>query len=174
MPARYEAAERPKTVASQPASHGQLQPPKKLGVAIFIIDGTGKYQQTERALTNLLVCRPCSGVACGLCRPLGLGLARLMIMAWAHRKAGLRKIAPRGRQNCDGMMRGFGAVLRMPAGFSWGSWPTAGGIRMGQISELFQKGPIRKNRAKAKMRMEIQSQKCINPETRGRAALSNA
>ena len=49
----YEAAERPETVASQPASHRR----RPLEVAIFIIDGTDKYQRTEHALTNLSVGR---------------------------------------------------------------------------------------------------------------------
>ena len=49
--------------------------------------------------------------------------------------------------------RGFGAILRMPAGFSGGSWPTAGG--MGRTSELFQNGPNRKNRAKARIVIEL-------------------
>ena len=75
------AIERPETVASQPASH-QRRP---LEVAIFIVDGTDKYQWTEHALTNLLVCRACSEVACGLYRPLAC------LMAWAHRKAELSK-----------------------------------------------------------------------------------
>ena len=77
----YEAAERPETVASQPASHRR----RPLEVAIFILDGTKKYQWTEHALTNLLVCRSCSEVACGLYRPLAC------IMAWAHRKVELSK-----------------------------------------------------------------------------------
>ena len=46
----------------------------------------------------------------------------------------------------------------MPAGFSGGSWPTAGG--MGRTSELFQNGPNRKNRAKAKMLIQL------DPDTR--------
>ena len=49
--------------------------------------------------------------------------------------------------------RGFGAILRMPAGFSGGSWPTAGG--MGRTSELFQNGPNRKNRAKARTLIQL-------------------
>ena len=49
--------------------------------------------------------------------------------------------------------RGFGAILHMPAGFSGGSWPTAGG--MGRTSELFQNGPNRKNRAKARIVIEL-------------------
>ena len=55
VPACYEAAERPApdTVASQPASHRR----RPLEVAISIADGTKKYQRTEHALTNLLVCR---------------------------------------------------------------------------------------------------------------------
>ena len=87
--ASYEAAEWPKTVDSQPASH-QRSP---LEVAIFIVDGTGKYQWPEHALANLLMCRSCSEVACGLCRPLAC------LMAWAHRKVELYKIVPRGRQS---------------------------------------------------------------------------
>ena len=66
--------------ASQPASHRR----RPLEVAIFIIDGTDKYQRTEHALTNPLVCRSCSEVACGLCRPLAC------LMAWAHRKVEFR------------------------------------------------------------------------------------
>ena len=65
----------------QPASHRR----KPLEVAIFIVDGTNKHQWTEHALTNLLVCRPFSEVACGLYRPLGC------VMAWAHRKVELSK-----------------------------------------------------------------------------------
>ena len=72
----YKAAERPEAVASQPASHRR----RPLEVAIFIIDGTDKYQGTDHALTNLLVCRSCSEVACGLCRPLAC------LMVWTHRK----------------------------------------------------------------------------------------
>ena len=87
--ASYEAAERPKTVASQPVSHRR----RPLEVAIFIIGGTDKYQQTDHALTDLLVCRSCSEVACGVCRPLAC------IMAWAHRKVELSKIVPRGNKN---------------------------------------------------------------------------
>ena len=75
--------------ASQPASHRR----RPLEVANFILDGTEKYQWTEHALTNLLVCRSCSERACGLCRPLAC------LMAWAHRKVELSKIVPRGRQN---------------------------------------------------------------------------
>ena len=78
-----EAAEGPETVASQPASQRR----RSMEVAIFIVDGTDKYQWTAHALTNLLVCRSCSGVACGLYRP----LACIMIMAWAHRKVVLSK-----------------------------------------------------------------------------------
>jgi hypothetical protein len=63
-----------------------------LEVAIFIVDGTKKYQWTDNALTNLLVCRSCSERACGLCKPLAC------LMAWAHRKVKLSKIVPRGRQ----------------------------------------------------------------------------
>ena len=53
----------------------------------MIVDGTNKYQWTEHALTNLLVCRSCSGVACGLYmyRPLAC------VMAWAHRKVEFSK-----------------------------------------------------------------------------------
>ena len=87
----YEAAERPETVASQPASQPASHRRRPLEVAIFIVDGTNKYQWTEHALTNLLVCRSCSEVACGLCRPLAC------LMAWAHRKVELSKIVPRGR-----------------------------------------------------------------------------
>ena len=79
----YEATERPKTVASQPASHRR----RPLEVAISIADGTNKYQWTEQchALTNLLVCRSCSEVACGLYRTLAC------LMVWAHRKVELSK-----------------------------------------------------------------------------------
>ena len=79
VPACYEAAERTETVAS----HRR----RPLEVAIFIVDGTNKYQWTEHALTNRLVCRSCSEVAmaCGLYRPLAC------LMAWAHRKVELRK-----------------------------------------------------------------------------------
>ena len=77
----YEAAERPETVVSQPATHRR----RPLEVAILIVDGTNKYQWTEHALTNLLVCRSCSEVACGLYRPLAC------VMAWAHRKVELSK-----------------------------------------------------------------------------------
>ena len=48
----YEAAERPETVASQPASQRR----RPLEVAIFIVDATKRYQWTEHALANLLVC----------------------------------------------------------------------------------------------------------------------
>ena len=48
-----EAAERPETVASQPASCSHRTRP--LEVAISIVDGTDKYQWTEHALTNLLI-----------------------------------------------------------------------------------------------------------------------
>ena len=74
--------------ASQPASHRR----RPLEVAIFILDGTEKYQWTEHALTNLLVCRSCSERAGGLCRPLAC------LMAWAHRKVELSKIVPRGNK----------------------------------------------------------------------------
>ena len=97
--ASYEAAERPKTVASQPASHRR----RPLEVAIF--DGTNKYQWTEHTLTNLLVCRSCSEVACGLCRPLAC------LMAWAHRKVELSKIVPRGRKTPMKLHRGCGIPL---------------------------------------------------------------
>ena len=49
VPACCEAAERPETVASKPASHRR----RTLEVAIFIVDGYDKYQWTEHALTNL-------------------------------------------------------------------------------------------------------------------------
>ena len=42
--ARYEAVERPETVASQPASHRR----RPLEVAIFIVDGTNKYRLNDR------------------------------------------------------------------------------------------------------------------------------
>ena len=77
----HEAAERPETAASQPASHRR----RPLEVAIFIVDGTNKYQWTGHALTNRLVCRPCSEVACGVYRSL------VCLMAWAHRKVQLSK-----------------------------------------------------------------------------------
>ena len=82
-PSSYEAAERPRTVTSQRR--------RPLGVAISIIDGTGKYQRTKHAPTNsnLLVCRSFSEVACGLCRPIAC------LMAWAHSNAELSKIVPR-------------------------------------------------------------------------------
>ena len=73
--------------ASQPASNRR----RPLQVAIFIVEGTDKYQWTDHALTNLLMCRSCSEVACGLCRPI------VCLMAWAHRKVELGKIVPRGR-----------------------------------------------------------------------------
>ena len=44
VPACYEATERPKTVASQPASHRR----RPLEVAISIVDGTNKYRLNER------------------------------------------------------------------------------------------------------------------------------
>ena len=72
--------------ASQPASHRR----RPLEVAIFIVDGTNKYQWTEHALTNPLVCRPCSEVACGLYRSLAC------VMAWAHRKVELSKLEKKG------------------------------------------------------------------------------
>ena len=75
----------------RPASHPPTHRRRPVEVAIFIVDGTDKYQWTEHALTNLLMCRSCSEVACGLCRPLAC------LMAWAHRKAELGKIVPRVR-----------------------------------------------------------------------------
>ena len=73
-----EATERPEIVAmaSQPASHRR----RPMEIAIFIASGAGKYQWTYHALPDLLVCKSCSEVACGLYRPLAC------IMAWAHRK----------------------------------------------------------------------------------------
>ena len=44
--------------------------------------------------------------------------------------------------------RGFGAILRMPAGFPWGSWPWAGGI--GKLFCNFQKGQSQKSRKRLK------------------------
>ena len=53
----------------------------------------------------------------------------------------------------------------MPAGFSGGSWPTAG--VMGRTSELFQNGPNRKNRAKARIVIELLTdQKIVKKEQR--------
>ena len=83
----YEAAAWPKTVASQPASNRR----RPLEVAIFIVEGTDKYQWTDRALANLLMCRSCR-CAGGMwlvwapCVPHGLGT----------QKGG---VVPRGRQN---------------------------------------------------------------------------
>ena len=83
----YEAAERPETVASRPASHRR----RPLEVAIPIADGTNKCQWTGHALTNRLVWGSCSdhGVAYGLCMYRPLAYACLMIMAWGHRKVEL-------------------------------------------------------------------------------------
>ena len=44
VPACYEAAERPETVASQPASHRR----RPLEVAVFIVHGTNKYRLNDR------------------------------------------------------------------------------------------------------------------------------
>ena len=53
----------------------------EVAIAIFIGDGTNKYQWTEYPLADRLVCGSCSEVTCGLCRPLAC------LMAWtpAHR-----------------------------------------------------------------------------------------
>ena len=47
----YEAAERPETVASQPASYRR----RPLEVAIFIVDGTNKYQLNGREVTYPII-----------------------------------------------------------------------------------------------------------------------
>ena len=98
MPASHEAAERPETAAadrrptSQPATE-EAPWRSQSSSSLVPANASGK---SMHAPANLLVCRSCSEVACGLCKPLAC------LMAWAHRNvqlAQLRKVSSTLRTN---------------------------------------------------------------------------